>query len=260
MHCGFIKTILAHSLIVLFTGAVNAGENVWEMGRAGTVHPVLYSPGIRCGFKQGEYSGLVSSISNPYSIPGLFQTHIAGFSGLGFIDIRVSWSHTDHRLYHDDSYRIRLTATQASRLSSGIVLRADSRGVSGGSRENLLYVEGVAAFRAGGIFSASCRMLLHHSGGYRFLRNRLIISFKIERISLVVNRNLYGRRFSETAAGLELALSDRLCLLSGYRFRTGEISFGLFCRLKGSCLGISWSNHPVLGTTAGCGLGGFRTR
>ncbi|MFO7914099.1 MAG: hypothetical protein R6U43_00195 [Candidatus Krumholzibacteriales bacterium] len=233
---------------------------MWEMGRAGTVHPVLYSPDIRCGFEFKKYSGLVSSISNPYSIPGLYRMYIAGFSGWEYLDIRVSWSHTAHRLYHNDIFRIRLTATRAGRLSSGIVLRADSRGVQGTGRENLLFVEGVAAFRAGELFSAGWEMILHHSGGYRFLRNRLIISFKIERLSILVNRDVYGQRVSETAAGLELALSDRLSLLSGYRFRTGEISFGIFCWFSGSCFGISWSDHPVLGTTAGCGLGGFRTR
>jgi len=260
MHRGFIRTILALFLIITIPAAAEGGKSVWEMGRAGTVHPVLYSPGLRCCVEPGKYTGLVSSISNPYSIPGLYRMGIYGFSGLRFLDIRASWSHIDHRLYRNDVCAIRMTATEGGSLNCGILLGADSRGITGSSRENHIFLDGVAAFRAGEIFSAGFRMMFHDTRRYRLLRYRLIISIEIERISLLVNRNLYSHHVSETAAGLELALSDQLCLLSGYSFRTGEISFGLFCRSGISCFGISWSDHPVLGSTAGCGIGGFRTR
>ncbi|MBD3180086.1 MAG: hypothetical protein GF417_11095 [Candidatus Latescibacteria bacterium] len=141
-------------------------------------------------------------------------------------------------------------------LTLGLSASCSSRGVRGGERENGLCLMAYASF-SWSAASAGFERLIYDPECHSPELGRLIISAMAGPVSLLLNRWYFCYAQPETSFGMEFSITGDFCLVSGCRFGTGEISIGLVYHWGSSSFGIAWSDHPVLGTSMGCGTGRF---
>lgn len=259
MYRRIIWGLLSIFVYILMCRVTPAEGNVFEMGRGGAVHPAFYMPDIRSAGMDGACSGFLSSYSNPYSIPGLSRTDIKGGVAAGRYIVSVSWSDISHQLYEENTYQAGFITGPWMCGYAGIAGSLVIRGVKGCEKEKVRDFRAVAGLKLGGGLSLGYEKDLYGTGESGIRRSSLKASLRVSGVSILINRNQYWRDRSETIIGIETVVTGSVCILAGYRFRTGEISFGAVYRWKGNILIFSWSDHPVLGTTTGCGAGRWWT-
>ncbi|MCX5753188.1 MAG: hypothetical protein NTW97_06015, partial [Candidatus Krumholzibacteria bacterium] len=72
---------------------------------------------------------------------------------------------------------------------------------------------------------------------------------------LAVDRAISGARGRDEQCAIEAWFGDTFAFMSGYRWKTGEISNGIVVRVSRAILDFSWSRSPALGSTVTAGVG-----
>jgi len=166
----------------------------------------------------------------------------------------ISWERTGVKGYSRDRLEAYFGMALPARLfHMAVVVRADSRKVACHGRQTDLSAlwsltldvsqAVVAELEAGGLAGdAPARATLMAGNGDT---------------SLVLTLGRDVRHWRVARAGGSFHITDRLLFLAGYEIVTGEVSGGMAFR-AGPVTTVSWSMHPVLGTTFSISVGAVR--
>jgi hypothetical protein len=168
----------------------------------------------------------------------------------------VDWFLIHHTLYRED--RLALVYGQRFLLDSFYLAVSHSihaLRVGGFSSEETTTLSVTAAFKGRHPFEAG---LEYRTGTKRrYMKSRFVLrlSFRLDRISVVVNSTVRNGESGTLRAGVVFEATRSLSLMTGYRVHTNEI-YGGFEIMKGALLlGFAWSDHPALGETYSFGIG-----
>ncbi len=252
-----IIVIVALALVIMLyiSSGVNAGIPVWIKARNGAVHPDIV-PNLNCVVTDGNYLGVISSVSNPYSIDGITDSFLkTGFHNSNN-NLWVSWSLLHHDLYREDFVKIRWIRKFArSGFSVGGAPGVYGRRVAGFEYETAGIVEASVTFNLKEAFIFGYEGVVYDPGFLTDEAAKLMLSIIDHPLSLLVNYSVIRRNDNNFLVGVEAGLSNDFCLLSGYGFNTNEISFGLVYQRNSWHFGFSWNHHRVLGSTLSAGIG-----
>jgi hypothetical protein len=214
----------------------------------GVVFPLVSHPASD-GRVKSCLIGIVS-VENPYSIRGLYSSSASVTAIRSFWSIRSYW----HRLaaggYSQD--RIAFSAGFAfpqTFLRFAVETEVETTDVSGcGSTA-------AAETRYSAILDISPHACLQASAGGE--GSMLSLRAGERGLDIVLNVAADGDGRLTYRAGGHVKLSERLALMTGCRFDTGEVSGGI--SLGGAFpAALSWSEHPVLGSTYSFSFGAVR--
>ncbi len=253
---GIIGVVVLASIIIFYMPpVVNAGVPVWIKARNGTVHPDIV-PNLNCFVTYGNYLGLISSVSNPYSIDGITDSFLkTGFHNSNN-NLWGSWSLLHHALYREDFVKVRwIRKIGQSGFSVGGAPGIYGRRVTGFEYETARVVEASVSFNLKETFIFGYEGVVYDPGLLTDEAAKFMLSIIDPPLSLLVNYSVMRRNDNDFLMGVEAGLSNDLCLLSGYGFNTNEISFGLVYQRNGWYFGFSWNHHQVLGSTLSAGIG-----
>ncbi|MCD6380022.1 hypothetical protein J7M07_06230 [bacterium] len=250
-----ILFVLLFVFIIGISPAVIAGIPVWIKARNGAVHPDIV-PNLNWIRANGNYFGLISSVSNPYSINGITDS----FLKIGFRNsnnnLWVSWSLLHYDLYREDRVKIQwIREIARSGLSLGISPAFGGRKVTGFEYETDGTVKTSISFDWKKIFTSGFEGIIYDPDFSADEVAKFMFSINDFPLSLLVNYSVLRRNENEFLMGAEANLSSDFCLLSGYGFNTNEISSGLVYQRNNWYFGFSWNHHPVLGSTLSAGIG-----
>ncbi|MDZ7860202.1 MAG: hypothetical protein U5O15_05990 [Candidatus Krumholzibacteriota bacterium] len=234
---------------------VSAGAAVWTKARSGAVHPGIV-PNLNCLRTDCNHIGLISSVSNPYSIKGLTDSFLLTGIHNGSNDLWISWSLLNHDLYREDRVRIRWIR-RIARCGIKLGLAPGFRGkrVAGFNYETEKTIGVSASYNWRNLLGLGVKGNLHNFDCYDNEKVKFMVSISDPPISLLFNYVVLRRNDDNFLIGLEVNLSCNFCILSGYDENTNEISTGLVYRRNYWYFGVTWNNHPVLGSTISAGVG-----
>jgi len=237
--------------LALSQGRCRAADS-WARGMGGVIFPGRDHPAVHD--MQGGYMLALVSAANPFSIPGLYESTASlsvvrsGWSaGLG-------WERTGIRGFSRDRFGI----SAGPSLPGGFIhvragLRADSRSVTGYGRDTALTA----------VYSLSLEMssaaVLEMEASDRPGAGPVHVTVRAGGMDafllLTIGRD--GRRGRIARGGGSVDAGGILSFLAGYDFETGEVSGGLTVRAQ-VLAAVSWSSHPVLGSTFSVSAGAVR--
>jgi hypothetical protein len=250
-----ILFVLIFVFIIDFSSAAIAGIPVWIKARNGTVHPDIV-PNLNWVRADGDYFGLICSVSNPYSINGITDSFLkTGFRNSNN-SLWVSWSLLHHDLYREDRVKIHwIREIGGSGFSVGISPAFGGRKVTGFEYEKDGTVKISISFDWKEVFISGFERVIYDPDFSTDEVAKFMFSINDFPLSLLVNYSVLRRNENQLLMGAEANLSNDLCLLSGYGFNTNEISSGLVYQRNNWYFGLSWNHHPVLGSTLSAGIG-----
>jgi len=250
-----IILIIILGYIIYTTFPASAGVPVWTKARNGAVYPGIV-PNLNCLRTEGNHIGLISSLSNPYSIKGLTDSFLLTGIHNGSNDLWISWSLLNHDLYREDRVRLSWTGRMArSGIKLGLAPGFIGKGVAGFNYETERTIGISVSYSWRKRFRLGIRGDLYDLDFYDYEEVKFMVSICDPPVSLLFNYVVPRRNDDNFLIGLEVNLSGNFCLLSGYDENTNEISTGLVYRRNNWYFGITWNNHPVLGSTMSAGVG-----
>ncbi len=257
----YLLNISVISLLLVFSVTeIRAGEPSWVRARGGL--------SWRAGWwdmallpLEGKHFWLVTSISNPYSINGLYDSFVGLSAVTGRTGIIASWSLLRHEIYREDNLKIGFSHGLISGLLRPEVFASISgRRVSGYQYDTVPGFKGQLSSNIRDKINLSFRIRLKEGKGYWRPRKKLFVSIRHHRYALLFGRGFGGRYQDESRIGIEVSCGKRAVLVSGYRLDTDEISAGIVLKKDRWFYSVCWSAHPVLGNTFTAGLGRFWKR
>lgn len=202
-------------------------------------------------------AGFRATAANPYMLDGLVSSDLLcgseGTSHSAWLD----WSHLGHALYRED----RFTAATGipfpfrSELRLYAVAAIERRAVRGfGVRgSHSLSLAFSYDYRGSACVGYACRGFGSDASGPR--NDRAFVFVRTGLLVCAVDGAVSGERGRDIQCALEVWLGDACALVSGYRWKTGELSSGLVVGVSRVILDFSWSRNPALGSTVVAGIG-----
>jgi hypothetical protein len=248
---------LVRSVIVLALAfALPEGRCVaadsWERGMGRVSLPRWGHP-VATDIPEGYMLAFVSA-ANPFSIPGLSEStaslvsvrrsHLAG----------IRWERTGIAGYSRDDLEVYCGLAFPGRIFNlAAIARADSRKVTGHGRCTDISARWSLALEVPRAAMVEIEACLPPGGASAHAS--LIAQGNETSFVLTIGRDERNGRVAR--AGGTLSATDRLMFLAGYDIVTGEVSGGLAVRAD-VVAAVSWSIHPVLGTTLSMTVGTVR--
>jgi hypothetical protein len=202
-------------------------------------------------------AGFHATAANPYLLDGLASSDLLSGIDVGSFSAWLDWRHLGHALYRED----RLAAAIGIRcpFSAGFRLHAipsfERRAVRGfGARTSRsLSLAFSYDCRGSACVGYACLVSGNDDPGARNARAFLLL--RAGSLVLALDRAISGARGTDTQCAIEAWIGDRCAIVSGYRWKTGELSSGLVVRISRAILDLSWSRNPALGSTVTAGAG-----
>jgi hypothetical protein len=208
-----------------------------------------YHPAICSGDE--EYLFVSVSAANPYSIPDLYE------SAFSISTVRRAWLadlEWEHRGISGYSREL-LKGSAGIILADGAVHAGaeaglDSRSVEGYGRETSLSADCLLSMAAVPFVVVEVKASCYSDKLPMY--GLLLLGGKESRFALMAGRGSRGETIAR--AGLIVRIASRLSILAGCDIMTGEISGGISI-VSNRAAALSWSEHPVLGSTYSISLG-----
>jgi len=202
-------------------------------------------------------AGFHASAANPYMLEGVVSSDLLSGIDEESFSAWFDWRRLAHALYREDRvaaaigircpfieglrlYAIPAFERRAARGFDARTRRALSLAVSYDCRRSLCV--GYACIASGSDDPGA-----PNTRAFLFLRAGSFV--------LAVDRAVSGARGTDAQCALEAWLGDRCAIVSGYRWKTGELSSGLVVRVSRAMLDFSWNRNPALGGTITAGVG-----
>jgi len=251
----YLLTLFLVALLVLFSSVIGAADPSWVRARGGLSWRAGWWDIALLPPEKSHYR-LVTSISNPYSIKGLYDS----FLGLSAVTRRtgifVSWSLLCHELYREDGLKIGFSREMLSGfLRPELFASITGKRVPGYGYDTGSGLKGQLSSNIRGKISLAFRFDLKEGKSCRDPRKTFFLSIRHRRYAFLFGQG-YGARYGdETRVGIEVSCGEDAVLLSGYRLDTEEVSAGFVFRKELCFFSFCWSGHPVLGNTFAAGVG-----
>jgi len=250
-----ILVVLILIFIVNIYTAAKAGVPVWIKARNGTEHPDIV-PNLSWVKLDENYFGLISSISNPYSIDGISDSFLKTGICTRNNNLWVSWSLLHYDLYSENHVKFSwIRKILGCGIAAGIAPGFKGKRVKGFEYETTVTVKALISFSWKELFLYGFEGIIYDSDLSTDQTAKFKFSIIDYPLSLLVNYAVFRRNDNDFILGAEANLSSDLSLLSGYGFNTNEISSGLVYQRNNRYFGFSWNHHPVLGSTLSAGIG-----
>ena len=239
-------------LILVFSQGRCRAADSWARGMGGVIFPGRDHPAAHD--MSGGYLLALVSAANPFSIPGLYESTASLSVVRGGWSAGLGWERTGIPGFSRD--RLEISAGPA--LPGGfihltVIARADSRSVTGYGRDTALS----AAYSLS--LELSSAAVLEMETCDRPRDGPVHATVRVGGIDafLLLTLGRDGRRGGIARAGGSVGVTGILSFLAGYDFETGEVSGGLTVRAQ-ALAAVSWSSHPVLGSTFSVSAGAVR--
>jgi hypothetical protein len=218
----------------------------------GVIFPGRDHPAVS-GAPGGYLLALVTA-ANPFSIPGLYESTAFLSMVRKRCSARLRWERTCITGYSRDLlFASGGLALPGGFIHAAVVMRAESRNVAGYGRDTA-----VSALYSLSVEFSSMAVIELEGGGrphddpaHATIRAGYSTAFVI----LTLGRDGRGGRVAR--AGGSVSVTGRFSFLAGYDLETGEASGGLTFRAP-ALAAVSWSIHPVLGSTFSVSMGAAR--
>jgi hypothetical protein len=243
--------------LVFSTGAW-AGASECSPCRLDFDRPGLPSQCVFPGFYLCEKSraGVFSQFADPYMLDGLVACDLrAGFETPSH-SVWLGWHRLAHSLYREDD------------LAADLWVRLPIRGLRLGAApaSQRREVRGFAAAQ-----SHSLSLALSYECAHRVLvgytravyesdpgaprQAAVFILLRGGSFGAAFNRIVSGERGGDSRIALEVCLGNRCSIVSGYRWKTGELASEVLIEIASMLFDLSWSQNPALGSTVSAGVG-----
>ncbi|GEM_PF-3459093 len=247
--------VIVVELIINSLPTNSTGRTFWIDGRGKTAIPTEESRTLY-GTADSVFFGILSNTSNPYSLRGLISTSIR----LGRTSPRSSvwacWSITDHTIFRSDRMELIVGGAPLSKkLYISMKPSIERISIEGFRPEGSMTCSASIALVLPGCFAVEFEGGLEDFRTLKIGESSQRYLLEIGRVLLAFNRISGGGRRNRSRMGIEVEMSEGICLLSGYELYTGEVSFGMSLCGKWLALGLTWSYHPALGRTFSFGVG-----
>jgi hypothetical protein len=202
-------------------------------------------------------AGFHATAANPYMLDGLASSDLLSGVDGGSFSAWVDWRHLGHALYRED--RLAAAIGFPCPFVKGFRLYAipavERRAARGFGAEGSRSLSLAFSYDCRGSVCVGyvCRASGSDDPGPRDARAFLFL--RAGSLVVAVDRAISGARGNDAQCVLEAWIGDRCALVSGYRWKTGELSSGLVVRLSRAILDFSWSRNPALGGTVTAGAG-----
>ena len=201
-------------------------------------------------------AGFLSSVSDPYLLDGLVACDLAAGLETPSRSLWIDWYHLGHSLYRED----RIVASVGCGAPAwGIRLHAVPalvrRVVEGFAEERSCSLALAVSYAQGRRASAGFVRSVYESEGRSRGIAAVFVSIRAGSLLARFDRAGSDVRGGDTRFLLEAALNDRCVFVSGYRWKTGEISSGILIELSQLIVDFLWSQNPALGGTISAGVG-----
>jgi len=249
---GLVRTVIVLGIAFVLSPVRCGAADSWERGMGRASLPRRSHPAAP-DTPEGYMLALVSA-ANPFSIPGLVESTASIVSaGRGHL-AGSSWERTGMAGYSRDD----LEAYGGLALPGGFIhltaiLRMDSREVAGWGRHTDLSARWSLTFEVPG--AAVIEVEAGRPPGCESARATVMAGSAETSLVITVGRD--SRNGKIARAGGTLGVTDRMTFLAGYEIVTGEVSGGMALRAR-VVAAVSWSMHPVLGTTFSMTVGAVR--
>lgn len=248
---------LGRTAVILVLGcALSQGRarsaDSWERGMGGVMLPRRDHPAA-CDSPGGYLLAAVSA-ANPFSIPGLYASTASVSAVRSRWSAGLRWERTGISGYSQD----RLEASAGPALPGGFlhvtfITWADSRNVAGYGRDTVVSTGFSVSLEPSSMFAIELEAGARPFEGPAHATVRA--GSREASLLLTLGRN--SRRESIARTGGFVRVAGRMSFLAGYDLETGEVSGGLMI-LAEPRAAVSWSMHPVLGTTFSVSIGAVR--
>jgi hypothetical protein len=202
-------------------------------------------------------AGFHATAANPYMLDGLVSSDLlSGIDG-GSFSAWLDWRHLGHALYRED--RLAAAMGFSCPFSAGVRLYAipaiERRVAHGFSAEGSRTLSLAFSYDFRGNVCVGYVSRASTSAEYGPRNARAFLVVRAGSLVLAVDRAIFGARGTDAQCVLEAWLGDTCAFVSGYRWKTGEISSGIVVRVSRAILDFSWSRNPALGSTMTAGVG-----
>lgn len=246
---GLDRGALILALAFIMSGGECRAVDSWQRSMGGVIFPSRDHPAAS-GEEGGFIFALVSA-ANPFSIPGLYESTGSVFIIQDRCSSGMWWEHTGLKGYSRD----RLAVSGGLALPGGfihtaLIVMAESRNVEGYGRETEILP----------LYSLTLEFLsiavVDLTGGSRTDEDPVHATIRAGNstafLILTLGRDRRGGRV--VRAGGSVSVAGGFSLMAGYDMETAEASGGLAFRAP-FLAAVSWSMHPVLGTTFSVSVG-----
>jgi hypothetical protein len=263
-----LGSIAVISILWLAAAADSVAANAAAADSNASQYPARMLAGCPRGVASGSFffgsgvsgkkrAGFHATVANPYMLDGLASSDLlSGIDG-GSFSAWLDWRHLGHALYRED--RLAAAMGFSCPFSAGFRLyaipaierrAARGFGVEGSRALSLAFSYDFRGSVCVGYVSRACGSA---EPGPRDARAFLFV--RAGSFVLAIDRAISGARGTDAQCALEAWLGDACALVSGYRWKTGEVSSGIVVRVSRAILDFSWSRNPALGSTVTAGVG-----
>lgn len=244
------------AMMVALALALSPGEcgamDSWQRGMGGVIFPRRDHPAVSGA--PGGYLLATVSAANPFSIPGLYESTASICLVRSCCLAGMRWERTGVTGYSRDL----LEASGGFALPGGfihatVIMRAESRNVTGYGRDTV-----VSALCSMSVELSSIVVVEMEGGGRSYddpAHATIMAGYSTAFLILTLGRDDRSGRVAR--AGGSVSVTERFSFLAGYDMETGEASGGLAFRAP-ALAAVSWSIHPVLGSTFSVSVGAVR--
>ena len=237
--------------LALSPGECRAADS-WQRGMGGVIFPRRDHPAV-----SGALDGyLLASVSaaNPFSIPGLYESTASLCLVRNRCSAGMRWERTGVTGYSRDLLETSGgLALPGGFIHATVIMRAESRNVAGYGRDTV-----VSALYSLAV-ELSSMAVVELEGGCRPYDDpahaTIKAGYSTAFLILTLGRDRCSGRVAR--AGGSVSVTGRFSFLAGYDMETGEASGGLTFRAP-ALAAVSWSIHPVLGSTFSVSVGAVR--
>ena len=202
-------------------------------------------------------AGFHATVANPYMLDGLASSNLlSGIDGRSF-SAWLDWSHLGHALYREDRFTaaIGFSCPFSAALRLYAIPAIDRRAARGFKAEGSRTLSLAFSYEYRGSVCVGYvnRASTSAEPGPRNARAFLVV--RAGSLMLAIDRAISGARGTDAQCAFEAWFGDTCAFVSGYRWKTGEISNGIVVRVSRAILDFSWSRNPALGGTVTAGVG-----
>jgi hypothetical protein len=209
------------------------------------------------GASEKRRAGFHATAANPYLLDGLASSDLlSGIEG-GSFSAWLDWRHLGHALYRED--RLAAAIGFPCPFGAGFRLYAipaiERRAARGFDAEGSRSLSIALSYDCRGSVCVGCVSLASASGEPGPRNARAFLFVRAGSLVVALDRAISGARGRDEQAALEAWFGNSCAFVSGYRWRTGELSSGIVVRVSCAILDFSWSRNPALGSTVTAGVG-----